>query len=349
MSLSYRVTRGPTEPPSSLPSASLQDERLRRLEEALAEGKAREAAAVEAWVRRTGRLPPRKVRRKWEREWDHEAKRDARRAAARARRRSRRSRDPARAAVYFVMATTFLVMAMQNRRMWWLAFVALAFFLSGVKHARRPEGAGEKASSRDRDTAPPVATPAPQVPPASEDPRTAKVDAVCARLLAELGQGPSVLRDVVHAPERTVEALRKGCHELSRRERELRSLAKLEEGRELDAERDTLARRVEAERDAVVRERLEAALVALDEQRRQRAELATAADRLEAEFTRLYYTLEGLHAQVLRVRSAEASGEDVAGLGLRQSVAQLGAEVDAVAEALEEVHRPPVEGRQRTR
>ncbi|MCE9669090.1 hypothetical protein LY474_14855 [Myxococcus stipitatus] len=327
------------------PSTSLQDERLRRLEEALAEGQAREAAAVEAWVRRTGRLPSKKVRRKWEKQWSHEAKRDAHRAS-RARRRSRRSRDPARAAVYFVMAATFLVMAMgQPRRMWWLGFIALGFFLAGLKHARRPEAPDGASASREGD----AVGPAPVVAPSIPDPRTAKVDALCARLLAELGQGPSVLREVVHAPERTVEALRKSCHELARRERELRELAKPEAGRELEDERAALARRVEAERDAVVRERLEAALVALDEQRRQRAELGTAADRLEAEFTRLYYTLEGLHTQVLRVRTADAAGEDVAGLGLRQSVAQLGAEVDAVADALEEVHRPPVDGRQRTR
>jgi len=326
------------------PATSLQDERLRRLEEALAEGQAREAAAVEAWVRRTGRLPSKKVRRKWEKQWSHEAKRDAHRAS-RARRRSRRSRDPARAAAYFAMAATFLMMAMgQPRTTWWLGFFALGFFLAGLKHARRPEAEGTSAS-REGD----AVGPAPVVAPSSPDPRTAKVDALCARLLAELGQGPSVLREVVHAPERTVEALRRSCHALARRERELRELAKPEAGRELDDERAALARRVEAERDAVVRERLEAALVALDEQRRQRAELGTAADRLEAEFTRLYYTLEGLLTQVLRVRTADAAGEDVAGLGLRQSVAQLGAEVDAVADALEEVHRPPVDGRQRAR
>jgi flagellin-like hook-associated protein FlgL len=78
----------------------------------------------------------------------------------------------------------------------------------------------------------------------------------------------------------------------------------------------------------------------LDAQRGQRAELATAASRLEAEHTRLYYTLENLHAQVLRVRSADVASVDVAGLGLRQSLEQLGAEMDAVTEALEDVHHP---------
>ncbi|MFP2933174.1 hypothetical protein ACLESO_50115, partial [Pyxidicoccus sp. 3LG] len=77
---------------------------------------------------------------------------------------------------------------------------------------------------------------------------------------------------------------------------------------------------------------------------------ATAADRLDAEHMRLYYTLEGLYAQVLRARTADSADEDVAGAGLRQSVEQLGAEVEAVTQALEEVHgAPPPDGRVRTR
>jgi hypothetical protein len=150
---------------------------------------------------------------------------------------------------------------------------------------------------------------------------------------------------VVHQPEQTVEGLRKSCHELVRRERELRALSPPEDERRLEDERAQLAARLESERDTVVKERLEGALRLLDEQRRQRAELATAASRLEAEHMRLYYTLEHLYTQVLRVRSADAASADVAGAGLRQSVEQLGQEMDAVAEALEEVHRdaPPRE------
>jgi chromosome segregation ATPase len=148
-----------------------------------------------------------------------------------------------------------------------------------------------------------------------------------------------------------VEALRQGCHVLARRERELRALSAPEEAQRLESEREALAARIAAEADTVVRERLAGALAALDEQRRQRAELAVAANRLEAEHTRLYYTLESLYAQVLRVRTADAAGQDVAGTGLRQGVARLGEEVEAVARALEEVHREPPhpDGRGRTR
>ncbi|MCP3064758.1 hypothetical protein LXT21_38905 [Myxococcus sp. K38C18041901] len=330
-------------PPSELPRQ--QDERLRRLEDALSEGQAREDAAIEAWVRKTGRLPPRKVRRQWEKQWRKEARRDA---SAATRRRSRRrssnaSRDPARAAAFIAPAIACLVLALgQPRRLWWLVFVALGFFLASAKYLRRPTEE-EEAEATGLGLRPAAARPVEPV-----DPKVARVDAVCAKLLAELAQGPAVLREVVHAPERTVEALRQGCHALASRERTLRALATPEEASRLEEEHRALTARVAAERDAVVRERLRGALTALESQRQQRAELSTAADRLEAEYTRLFYTLESLYAQVLRVRTADASGEDVAGLGLRQSVEQLGAEVEAVTEALEEVHRPP-DGRVRTR
>ncbi len=377
---------------------------------------------MEAWVRRTGHLPSRKVRRKWEKKWRKQAERAARRAEQEARRA--RTRNPVRGGMYATLAVTCVLMAMaQPRRLWWLVFVALVFFLLSARHLERPRrdglkeaggvplpgaegsmggwprateeasrglelqrGAGAefserelelrrgegaelsargqdssrreasgrsdaRASSRDAESGrtqghgPGSAEP---TPGESVDPRVAKVDALCGKLLAEFRGGPAVLREVVHAPERTVEALRKGCHELARRERELRALSTPEESKRLESEREALFTRVSTEEDTVVRERLNGALAALDEQRRQRAELATAANRLEAEYTRLYYTLESLYAQVLRVRSADTAGEDIAGVGLRHSMEQLGAEVDAVTQALEEVHRPS-DGRVRTR
>ena len=181
----------------------------------------------------------------------------------------------------------------------------------------------------------------PQQVPEAAEPRMARVDTLCDKVLAELRTGPGVLREVVHAPEQTVEALRKSCHELARRERELRALSSPEDERRLADEHAALSARVEAEKDAVAKERLASALEILEEQRRQRAELATAASRLEAEHTRLYYTLENLYTQVLRVRTADSLSEDVAGAGLRQSAEQLGAEMEAVTEALEDVHHAP--------
>jgi cytoskeletal protein RodZ len=298
---------------------------------------------MEAWVREMGRLPTRKERRQWEKRWRRQAKHEARRAekeSLKAQRRAREeaSRNPMLGVVFAIGALVTLMIALRLPKMWWLIFIAV--FVFGQQAARHlmPRRSSQPLPQGEGEAAP---LPESQRAPAEADPRMARVDALCDKLLAELRAGPTVLREVVHSPEQTVQALRKSCHELARRERELRALTTPEDERRLADEHAALTSRVEAEQDAVVKERLSSARKVLDEQRRQRAELATSASRLEAEHMRLYYTLENLYTQVLRVRTADSASEDVAGAGLRQSVEQLGAEMDAVTEALEDVHRAP--------
>jgi hypothetical protein len=313
----------------------------------------KQAREVEAWVRhgvpRVEKWADRlehKHRRKALRREQREARRErerARKEAEKARKerlREEARNNPLHAWVMAIAALVMVGMAFVTPH-WWLVFVALglgssaAGTLGRARQRRLEQGeAGREASARlpERAEGPREAA------RAQEDPRRARVDALCDKLLGELRVGPGVLRDVVHQPEQTVEGLRKSCHELARRERELRALSPPEEERRLEVERARLSERVAGETDAVVRERLEKTLRLLDEQRQQRAELATSASRLEAEHMRLYYTLESLYTQVLRVRSADAANADVAGAGLRQSVEQLGLEMEAVASALEEVH-----------
>ena len=321
-----------------------------------AQGVEKWAQGVEKWAEQMGSWGEhleKKERRKWERRMAREQQREQQRALKR--QRELEEANPLMGWVFALAALVMVGMAVLQPDKWWLVFVALgmgaasAGILGRVRQlekARLQEGERQGTASREeaRDEAP-AETGRAGAPRQAEDPRTARVDTLCDKLLAELRAGPGVLREVVHQPEQTVEGLRKSCHELARRERELRALSPPEEERRLEEERARLAARVESEGDAVVKERLEGALRLLDEQRRQRAELATAASRLEAEHMRLYYTLENLYTQVLRVRSADAAGADVAGAGLRRSVEQLGLEMDAVAEALEEVHRdaPPRE------
>ncbi|WP_257457534.1 AAA family ATPase [Archangium lipolyticum] len=305
-----------------------------------------QARRWEEWGQNLGK----RERRKLERQLQRQMVREQRRALKRQRRN-----EEAEPLVGWVFAMASLVltgMAFLRPQMWWLVFVALglgissASILGRARQHRLQEGKREGTAALESEGEEASGEPEKTVAPgASEDPRKARVDTLCDKLLAELRSGPGVLREVVHQPEQTVEGLRKSCHELVRRERELRSLSSPEDERRLEDERAQLSARVESERDAVVKERLEGALRLLDEQRRQRAELATAASRLEAEHMRLYYTLENLYTQVLRVRSADAASADVAGAGLRRSVEQLGLEMDAVAEAVEEVHRdaPPRE------
>ncbi|WP_224247496.1 AAA family ATPase [Hyalangium gracile] len=335
-------------PPDSskppLSPASSQEERLRRLEEALAEGQERHAQEMEAWVRQMGRLPTRKERREWEKRWLKQAKREARRAkkeAERAEHRAREeaSRNPVMGVFLAIAALVTLGLALAYPRMWWLIFIAV--FVFGMQAARHLKGARGAPAPQPLPERKAELLPEPPRAAVVTEPRIARVDALCEKLRVELKAGPGVLREVVRSPEQTVEALRKSCHELVRREQELRALSSPEEEQRLASEHAALTARVESERDAVVKERLASAVKALEEQQRQRAELSTAASRLEAEYMRLYYTLENLYTQLLRVRTADAASEDVAGAGLRQSVEQLGAEMDAVTEALEEVHRAP--------
>jgi hypothetical protein len=306
--------------------------RLQRLLQALDEGEERQARLVEEWARRTGKLPSRKQQRRWERK------------RQRALRQSEgESRDPNKGMLYAAIALFLCLMALARfPQFWWMLFIVLGlgkkalFHLSSggdedVKPAQKAQSASEVRA---------VSMPTP-----SGDTRAQRVDLLCARLRQSFQNGPAVLLEVVQQPERTVEALQRGCHELLRREAELRALHSPEDVRRLEAERVALAARVDKEQDTVARERLTAALALLDAQRAQRRELGTAADRLEAEYTRLYYTLENLHAQVLRARSADALAAESSAAELRQSLQRLGDEVDAVSEALEEVHRaelPPI-------
>ena len=105
-----------------------------------------------------------------------------------------------------------------------------------------------------------------------------------------------------------------------------------------DAVKDIFVKRINGESDDVTKMRLAAALAALDAQRDQRVELARAAARFDAEHTRISYTLESLHTQVVRMRSADSSSVDVAGAGLRRSLDMLSHEVNALADALERVN-----------
>jgi hypothetical protein len=70
--------------------------------------------------------------------------------------------------------------------------------------------------------------------------------------------------------------------------------------------------------------------------------VSKSANRLEAERTRLGYTLDGLYAQVMRLRTADAGSADLVDTGLRMSLDQLRDEMNALAEAVEQVNQAPV-------
>ena len=254
----------------------------------------------------------------------------------------------------------FLVALSSLGTLFWLIFPAIPLFQKGTRVVARymkDQQPGQQQQATLQESAPPVTVPpaplfVPPVrvpeppraapiftPPAPEDPRDVRVDAICNRILAELKVAPESARDIFRNPEQTVSSLRNTCRDLTRRERELRNFLSPSEDTRLSKERELLAARVEAESDEVAKLRLASALGALDQQRQQRAELAKSANRFEAEHTRIAYTLESLYTQVVRMRSADAVSADVAGAGLRQSLDTLTKEVDALADALEKVNR----------
>ena len=217
--------------------------------------------------------------------------------------------------------------ALFHHELWWMVFPAFGIGSWGARVL------STKMANRSSPGALPAAV------PAAEDPRDARVDAVCARITEELGRAAPTVRELVGKNEKVVEQLRLTCRGLTERERELRQLCNPIDDARLLHEREALVARIGAERDAVIIARLQSALQALDGQRQQRAELTIAAARFEAEHTRIAYTLEGLHTQLLRLRSADAASMDPASAALRQSLNQLGEEMDAVASAMDEVHR----------
>ncbi len=295
------------------------------------------------------------------------AERHRRRMERWRRREERRAAGPAydfadlpRGIVRAVAAIVCLVLAVRHPALWWLIFVAFGWGMSaaasfgraarrprvaqregqaqgqeqpvGTEHQQRTETSGAAKAARVA-TVPP---PAPAVPP---DPRVVRIQTLCDKLLAELESGPPVVREVVTKPQETIGGLRQACLEIARREHELRDVLGAQDEAGLVAEREALAARLSNEQDEIVRDRLGQALRALEQQLEHRAELATAAMRLEAENTRILYTLENLHMQLLRARSTDIGAPELGGK-LRESLQEIGAEIDGVAEALEIASTP---------
>jgi len=267
--------------------------------------------------------------------------------------------------VQLVIAIVCLVYAIRQPQFFWMIFVAAGFGMSAATSFARAARAGrasreqseaeggreqtatsskaeaaERVESATPATRPPASAPAqPVVEAEPPDPKVARIQSLCDRLLAELESGPPIVREVVTEPHATIGGLRQACVETARRERELRAVLGSQDESALAAERDSLARRVGAETDAIVRDRLSQALKALEQQLANRAELVTAATRLEAENTRILYTLENLHMQLLRARSTDIGAPELGGK-LRESLRALGTQIDAVAEALEWASTP---------
>jgi hypothetical protein len=255
--------------------------------------------------------------------------------------------------VFAIFAIVCLIFALRQPQFFWMVFVALGFGLSAAssfsraarrrrleRDARAKAGSESDPEARQARRAEARADePAAPAPPPPADPTVARIQLLCDKLLAELESGPPIVREVVTEPRATIAGLRQACVETARRERDLRAVLAAQDENVLRAERDALAERLSAEQDAIVRDRLGQALAALDQQLVHRAALATAAARLEAENTRILYTVENVHMQLLRARSTDMGAPELGGR-LRDSLRELGTQIEAVAEALEWADAP---------
>jgi carbonic anhydrase/acetyltransferase-like protein (isoleucine patch superfamily) len=183
------------------------------------------------------------------------------------------------------------------------------------------------------------AEPKPVQPAAAQDPRESRILAACERIEAELRQTPQQMRELLGASGETARGLRETCLGLLQRERTLRRECSQEGLAFLEKEKAELERRGAEATDPSVRHSLAQAVAAIDDQLRQRGLMRQSAERLDAELTRLMWTLDGMGAQLVRLRTA---GAEVAGAPdpeVLQSMQQLHDEIDAIADALEHVAR----------
>jgi carbonic anhydrase/acetyltransferase-like protein (isoleucine patch superfamily) len=169
------------------------------------------------------------------------------------------------------------------------------------------------------------------------DPREARIDTICDRLEAELRDSPESVRSFLGTSTETIAALRSTCHDLLRRERALREESSPEALARLDSEKAVLDSRIASTPDDVIRRSFQGAVAAIEEQKRQRETLQRNADRLDAEFTRLSYMLEGMAAQLVRLRSAAPQPGAASDPELEKNLVQLHREIEAIADALEHV------------
>jgi len=341
---------------------------LRRAQEAIARGGMQQEQMVREWTESLRTAYPDWGRERWQRRLERKLRRRAEREARIA------NASLFEGYLWLLGAIVLFIVALSALPfLWWLIFPAAGLGSRGTRVIARhagitkatmtvdaavPVGSATQASQQTLDeqararaqrfgslgrsgfggVTTRASAPAAGAPP-QMDPRDARVDGICDKILAELRVAPEVVKEIFRKPEETIASLRTTCRDLTRREREVRKFLSPEEDLRLSREHEALRKRVETETDEVAKLRLSSALAALEQQRDQRQDLARSAARFDAEHTRISYTLESLYTQIVRMRSADSASVDVAGAGLRRSLDMLSQEVNALADALEKVNR----------
>ena len=275
--------------------------------------------------------------RRADRSSDREARQDAKRARQEA--RELQTASVPEGVVMIAVALAIAIFGIANPHMWWLLFVALGIGGQGARKleiARRRDRALQPASvipDRAAEVVAPVAVS-----------MSARGDALCDQLLAELKNSPQVVRDFVGRPEVTVQSIRTALRQLAERCETMRAVASDAAWAELEAEGQTLQSRL-GSLDAVTYRR---ATDALAQRREMFSRVREQSVKLDSERQILLNTLETLR---MRVALARTAGTDPASLqALEQQVGRLGAELGAITEGIEQApyagHVASVRGRQ---
>jgi carbonic anhydrase/acetyltransferase-like protein (isoleucine patch superfamily) len=194
------------------------------------------------------------------------------------------------------------------------------------------QGIGARASAPQPAQATALGSPAP-------DAREARIQAACERIEAELRQAPEQVREYLGASDPMMSALRATCLGLIERERVLLAESSPDRLAFLDQEKAELDKRIAIVTDERVRRSLQQTVAAIEDQKRQRGLLRQSAERLDAELTRLVWTLEGMGAQLVRLRTAVLEAASAPDQEVLSSMRQLHDEIDAITDALEDVAR----------
>src|SRR5262249_25419045 len=254
---------------------------VRRMQEAIRQSQRRQAAYLEAWIHRGAWPMSHRAKRRLERQLVGQARRDV----------WRRRRGSGWGAAIVFLSLGFWFLAMSAHAADPTRWLGVAFILGAIALVMRRRSRTNEHPTPISEERVPSAETTPLGGEQSQAKEVAEVDrteALCDKLIQEIRASPRALRDIVHRPEETVLSLRKACAALREREQAVRALVTAEDSERLERERRELTARIESEHDAVVRERLSAALHSLEEQTRQRANLVPSAARLGAERTRIH-------------------------------------------------------------
>ncbi len=168
------------------------------------------------------------------------------------------------------------------------------------------------------------------------------------RIVLEIRSADAEHRAMLAPSEERVRGLTRSALLLAEKLQKLEAHLGAEDLKRADREAQSLERRIAEAHDGGARQSFERALA----QHRQKAlvieELRAHRERGDAQLMNIELTLETVAAQILRIKSAEASDMPSDGARIVESLDALSVEVEAAAEAVDEIAAPDLPTRSTT-